>query len=110
MSTDLFGNPIVDPPPMDAPLPWRVFYVNDQEWWLARSLEELRDFYVKACGREAWDTYCQDACEVSDADLDKLEVAEVDEDERFTGGKHSFREELASRSPTEPEFFAGSEW
>lgn len=53
MTTDLLGHPIPDPPPMNAPLPWRVFRMSDisdeTEWVLARTVSEAVAFYVEFC-------------------------------------------------------------
>lgn len=53
MSTDLLGHPIADPPPMTAPLPWRVFQMSDvadvTDWVMARTEREAVAFYVEFC-------------------------------------------------------------
>lgn len=50
MTTDLLGHPIPDPPPMDAPLPWRVFQMNNvTDWVMARTEREAIAFYVEFC-------------------------------------------------------------
>jgi hypothetical protein len=53
MSTDLLGDPVVDPPAMNAPLPWRVWYLNEYEFWVARNLNELRAAYIENHGERS---------------------------------------------------------
>lgn len=84
MSTDLFGQPIADPPPMNAPLPWRVFRMSDiseeTEWILARTEQEAVAFYVEFnhelgdCRTEAEmreDGDINNVHELTDAELDR---------------------------------------
>lgn len=109
MSTDLFGQPIADPPPMNAPLPWRVFQMNDHpEWWIARTLEE-----AKAAVAEAWGDddpeLVVDAFELSD---ESLSAETLTDDEADPPVKRTFREELdlrIARGLAAPEFFAAVE-
>lgn len=104
MIKDLFGADLVWTLPMVAPLPWRVFKLNDCDWWVARTLEEAKADCRYQCG----DIDFEDEHELSDADLDRLKFC----DEDCSSKSHSFREELRLRIEagiTKPEFFASTE-
>jgi hypothetical protein len=105
---DLFGAEIPDPPPMNAPLPWLVFRMDDYEWWVARSLDEARTAYEagRISHAEAMEA-TEDARELSAAELESMKFTE--------DGKpvSTFADELARRVAaglSAPEFFAGTEW
>lgn len=116
MANDLLGDPIPETPPMTEPLPWRVFMLNDYEWYMARSLDE-----AKATAAEQWgytieqcerDELFDEAEELDDAALDRLQFCD---DTHLPDGpmiKRSFREELARRSAIDPkpQLFASTEW
>lgn len=105
---DLVGDPLSPTPAMTDPIPWRVFYVNDMEWWVARSLDELKAAYIESTGVDDFDeTY-----EVEEKALDELRVALTDEDDNPSGESQTFRQLLAERVAcglSAPEFFAGYE-
>lgn len=108
---DLLGDPVAPTPPMDAPLPWRVYRLNDCDWWVARSLEEAKADYIASCGGD--DDSFEDPHELTDAELDRMQINGMDENERLAGTKHSFREELKQRVAaglTGPAFFASTEY
>lgn len=85
---------VQETPGMTAPLPWRVFRMNDVDWWMARTLEEARASYK----RETGDDETEDACELTDEEMDRLMFHETDENERPTKkGRRTFREELRQR-------------
>lgn len=109
-STDLLGDPIKPNPPMTAPIPFRVWYLNEYEYWVARNIEELRAAYIENHGEETWTDHCEDARELTDAELEELRVCVTDENDDATGEKISFAEYLRDLNPDEPEYFCGSEW
>lgn len=67
----------------------KIFCMNDDEYWMANSLEEAKADYLDTTGEAA-----DEAEEVSDEDLDRLTIKDVDEDERPTGKVFTFREYL----------------
>lgn len=111
-STDLVGDPLPDTPSMTAPLPWRVFRMDDCDWWVAHTLEDAKASYQHETGVD--DESIEDARELTDAELDKLHFVDTDEggypvkDSRCT-----FREELTRRVSaglSKPELFACTEY
>ena len=81
---------------MTVPLPWRVFKMDDCDWWMARTLEEARESYKHETGVD--DEAIEDARELTDAELDKLTFVDTDERERpLRKSRRSFREELRQR-------------
>lgn len=119
MSTDLLGHPIADPPPMNAPLPWRVFKMNEvTDWVMARTEREAIGFYVEFCN-ELGDTRTEDEMraggslgnvhELTDQELDDTDYGDTvmpDPDE------HTFAEQLAimAKHANVPMFFASTEY
>jgi hypothetical protein len=109
---DLLGDPVAPTPAMDAPLPWRVYRLNDCDWWVARTLEEAKADFIQTVGSD-WGNEFEDAEELSEADMERLQFIDTDEDERPLGTKTSFRDELARRVAagiTAPEQFASTEY
>jgi len=89
----------------------KIVAINDCDWWIGESLE--------ACVKDYQDNiedspeYTEDAIELTDADLDSLFFTDVDEDERPTGIKRTFREQLAieiAAGGTFPRMFASTEY
>ena len=113
MSRDLLGDDVPDPPPMTAPLPWRVFCMSDQpEWYVARSLEEAKQQaaqdWAYATSDPEFIEMVADAYELSDEQL----LAQEFRDEE-TGAKITFRAELdrmVARGLTMSGFFAGADY
>lgn len=106
---DLFGDPLPPTPPMSAPLPWRVFRVSDCEWWLARSLDEARAHYREFTGEDI----DEDARELTDAELCRLQFIDDPDRPLAKGRKRSFAKELALRISAGvdgPQMFACSEY
>lgn len=111
---DLLGDPIEPTPAMTAPLPWRVFHVNDHECWVARSMQE-----AKATAAESWGMTLaeaeaggefDDAAEITDARMHELMVTD---DESFEHRTVSFRthlDRLIERGLSAPEFFCGEDY
>ncbi len=85
----------------------KVFRLNDNDWWVAESLEEAKADYLKVTGLTEDEAFDGEA-ELSDADLDRLHI--FDEDFRRT---RSFRERLEqiAADPLEsvPGIFASTE-
>ena len=104
---DLLGDPTPETPPMDAPLPWRVYRLNDCDWWVARTLEEAKADYLDTVGPMSDDEAFDDPHELSDEDMDRLKITDVD-DPKAT--KPTFREYLKQMAPRAPGMFASTEW
>jgi hypothetical protein len=109
---DLLGNPMPETPPMTAPLPWRVFRMDDCDWWVARSLEEAKATYLHETGVD--NEYVEDARELTDEEMDRLHYVDSDERDRpVKASRRSFRVELAQRVSaglSKPELFASTEY
>jgi hypothetical protein len=108
---DLFGTELPDPPPMDAPLPWRIFQLDDYYWWVARTLEEA--CRTAKAEVDFGDDDLADARELEDEELGRLKFVDSDEDGNPEGEHRSFRQELARRVSSglaAPELFACSEY
>ena len=87
---------VQETPGMGAPLPWRVFKMDDIDWWLARTLDEARESYKRETGVD--DEAIEDARELTDAEMDKLIFVDTDENERpVKASRRTFREELRQR-------------
>lgn len=108
---------VQETPGMSAPLPWRVFYMNDCEWWVARSLEEAKVDAAKAWGcsvatAEADGMY-DDPYELCDAELERLKFVVDRELPEKQWKRITFREELERRVAVgmmQPELFACTEY
>lgn len=105
---------------------WKVYQLNDCEWFVARSLDE-----AKAAGAELWgydgpdavakaeadgmfgeEKYGDEPSELTEAEMDRMRFSDSDENDRPTGKSRTFREELANRvrdGLKKPEYFAGTE-
>lgn len=89
----------------------KIFQLNDCDWWIGPSLE--------ACKKDYVENYCdaediqEDAHELSDEELDRLVFVDCDEDERQTGVKRTFREQLkveVAKGGAFPRMFASTEF
>lgn len=122
MTTDLLGHPIADPPPMTAPLPWRVFRMSDvsdeTEWVLARTEREAVAFYVEFCN-EMGDcrTEAQMRAQGSIHDVHELTDAELADTECGDTNmphpdEHTFAQALAAMAlyAKVPMFFSTTEY
>jgi hypothetical protein len=110
---DLLGQQEPDPPAMTAPLEWRIYRLNDCEWWVARTLQEAKEDYQYTIGPMTDEDAFEDPAEISEANYDNLRFTDVDEGERPTGITMSFREELIRRIAaglSSPEMFAATEY
>jgi hypothetical protein len=109
VSTDLVGDPLPETPSMATPLPWRVFRMNDCDWWLARTVAEARADYLRETGEDE-----DEARELIEEELDRLHFVDTGEDERpMKATRRPFREELARRVSaglSKPEMFACTEY
>lgn len=87
---------VQETPGMTTPLPWRVFKMDDCDWWMARTLDEARTSYKHETGVD--DEMIEDARELTDEEMDKLTFVDVDENERpDSKTRRTFREELRQR-------------
>jgi hypothetical protein len=99
--------------------PWRVFQMNDYEWWMGRSLDEVCRCYVEAqaCSEDDCKQYGlfdrAEVRELTDAELDRLQYINRFADRGDPNRKRTFRAELERRlkvdRPEYPAFFATSE-
>lgn len=112
MAKDLLGDPLPPTPSMTAPLPWRVYRMDEYDWWVARSLDEAKASYKHRTGVD--DECIEDARELTDDELDTLHFIDTDADERpIKKSQRTFREELAQRVAaglSKPEMFASTEY
>jgi hypothetical protein len=112
-STDLVGDPLPETPSMTAPLPWRVFRMNDCEWWVARTLAEAMGQYLIQTGIPAAEAFDGER-ELTDEEMDRLHYIDIDENERpVKESRRTFRDELAQRVSaglSMPELFACTEY
>lgn len=99
---------------MTAPLPWRVYRMNDYEWWVARTLDEAKADAAKQWGYSVEDAerdeMYDDPDELTDAEMEHLKFREDMFDP--LSPTRSFREELdrmIADGLSEPGFFAGTE-
>jgi hypothetical protein len=108
---------IPDTPPMTAPLPWRVWQINDVDWVMARSEREALGFYLE-WSRDCGDHRTEDEHR-ADGDIGPLfheltdiELAEEVFCDLADGSQKSFADELAERAKTVtvPMYFAGTEY
>lgn len=103
---------VQETPGMTAPLPWRVFRMDDCDWWVARSLEEAKASYQHQTGVD--DESIEDARELTEQEMDKLHFVDVDDRERpVKKSRRTFRVELAQRvgaGLSKPELFACTEY
>lgn len=111
MSRDLLGDETADPPPMNAPLPWRVFQVGEDEWYVARSLAEAKAQAAQDWGYASEDPefleMVEDAHELLEWQMTAMKFHDPE-----TGATVSFRDELARQEQAGIKiagFFAGRE-
>jgi hypothetical protein len=111
---DLLGTNTADPPPMDAPLPLRVFRLNDCDWWMARTLEEAKVSYIADCGPMTDEEAFDESRELTDEELDRLKFHDTDGYDRpIKRSIRTFREELRQQiemDPITPRMFACTEY
>lgn len=97
---------------MTAPLPWRVYRMDDCDWWVARTLEEAKASYKHETGID--DEHMEDACELTDDEMQRLHFVDTDEADRpVKESRHTFAVELARRVSaglSKPELFASTEY
>lgn len=89
----------------------KIFQMNDCDWWIGPSLDACKADYVEHTGDP--DSVDDDAHELTDAELDRLMFTDCDEDERPTGMKIPFREQLAveiAQGGEFPRMFASTEY
>lgn len=89
----------------------KIFQINDCDWWIGESLDAcIGDYIANYCDA---DGVYEDARELTDAELDSLFFTDTDSDERSTGFKRTFREQLAveiSAGGDFPRMFASTEY
>lgn len=89
----------------------KVFEINDCDWWIGESLESCIQDYRDNVDDDPICT--EDARELTDEELDTLKFTVCDENERPTGEKITFREQLAieiSEGGEFPRMFASTEY
>lgn len=111
---DLLGKRHQDPPKMTAPLPLRVFRLNDCDWWLAHTLEEAKASYIADCGPMAEEEAFDEPRELTKEELRTLHFVDTDENERrISKSRRQFRTELRRQiesDPITPRMFACTEY
>lgn len=88
----------------------KIIEINDCDWWIGESLEACVADYRENVSSDP--EYTEDARELTDSELDSLKIAICDEDERLTGEKRTFREQLAfevAAGGVFPRMFASTE-
>lgn len=103
--------------PEIQPAPWRVYRVNDCEWWIGRNPAEVRKMFVEAqgCSEEDCERYelLGEIRELTDEELDRLVFTDYERDAGDPMRKRTFREELERRirleRPEFPQHFASTE-
>ncbi len=73
---------------------WKVFQVDEDTWWRARSAEEAAADYENETGETPQASVFR---ELTEAELDSTMMNLTDEDEVPTGEKESFRAQLAEQ-------------
>ena len=95
-----------------TPLPWRIFRMDDCDWWVARTLQEAKASYQHETGVD--DESIEDASELTDEELDRLRFVDTNEaGHPIKDSRCTFREELARRVSaglSKPELFACTEY
>ncbi len=89
----------------------KIIEMNDCDWWIGESLDACVKDYQEHCDSDP--SYTEDAREVTEEELDSLNFAICDENERKTGQKRTFREQLAIEIAAGGEFprlFASTEY
>ena len=89
----------------------KICEMNDCDWWIGESLEACKAAYIATTGDP--ESVDDDAHELTDDELDRLMFADCDEDERPTGVKRTFSEQLAVEIAAGGEFprmFASTEY
>jgi hypothetical protein len=89
--------------------PWRVYWMNDCDWWIARSLDEAQSSYFHETGVDE----TEDVYELADEDMERLKIVENAELPHERRVCRTFKEELALRVSSglsEPELFASTEY
>jgi len=89
----------------------KVVQINDCDWWVGESLEAcVKDYRDNV---EDSPDYTEDARELTEQELDTLKFSVCDDDERPTGEKRTFREQLAveiAEGGKFPRMFASTEY
>lgn len=89
----------------------KVFQMNDCDWMVGPSIEACIDAYKRDYSDDPACT--ADARELDEDSMDKLTFIDTDENERPTGEKRTFREQLdieISNGGPFPRLFASTEW
>lgn len=89
----------------------KIFQMNDCDWWIGESLVACIDDYV--ANYSEIESIDEDAHELTDEELDKLIFTDCDEDERPSGIKRTFREQLeieVTSGGVFPRMFASTEY
>lgn len=90
----------------------KIFRLTDYEWWIGETLESCVADYIENYTGDP-DTVDDDAHELTDDQLDTLIFTDTDENERATGEKFTFREQLAREVAVGgrfPRMFASTEY
>lgn len=86
----------------------KIFEMNDCDWMIGEALEVCEKSYLSNYGENV-----DEAHQLTDDELDRLVFTDRDENETPTGGKRTFREQLAIEIANGGEFprlFASTEY
>ncbi len=90
----------------------KIFAITDVEWFIGATLEDcIKEFQENYAGHDP--ELVAGAREVTEEELDTLLFTDSDENERPTGEKRTFREQLAieiANGGDFPRLFGTSEW
>lgn len=97
--------------------PWRVYRMNQNDWWMARSQDEALQFFAETERCSIQDCFhyelLEDVRELTGDELDSLMFVDDDAARDDPTRKRSFRAELARRvrveRPEYPQNFASTE-
>lgn len=99
---------------MTEPLQLRVFRVNDCEWWLATTMEQMKVDYLATVGQMPDEEAFDEPHELSDDELCKLHFVDTDDNEApIKASRRTFHEELRRQiksDPITPRLFACTEY
>lgn len=105
--TDLLGDETSEIPPMNETLPWRVFKLNDCDWWVARTMGEAKSDYIATVGPMSDEEAFDEPYELTDHDMGTLKITDHDDPKH---PKMTFREYLDQMAPKAPGMFASTEY
>lgn len=86
---------------------WRIFKLNDCDWYVGKSLEDAKAAWQADCGPMPDDEAFDEPYELSDEDMDTLKIADADDPK---APRLTFRKYLEQNPPIRAEMFASTEY